>query len=519
MLFRKAALQLQKRQNQQDSNQRAFARLLWCVFVVLPLICFQQQSAQAQDVEASVTVLSVTPSARVRVEGRRGAATRVWSFRNAYGSLLGLGERIENLSLADENGLDVPVRKLASGEYESAREAVSWKYEVKLDAPVIVTDAAYASWIAGERGFLMLGDLLPRRVDENHAPGNGARVRFSLPAGWNVISTETKRSDGAFEAAEAEDAVFFIGSDLRERRERVGQAEFSLVTAGTWAFSDADVMSMAVSILKDFTNRTGSAPRPRAMLMLCPFPRPVGAERWSAETRGGTVMLLSGQSPSKLAGLAQLSSPLTHELFHLWVPNGLRLDGNYDWFYEGFTIYQALCAAVRLHFLTFQDYLNAIARAYDAYLSASDGRKLSLIEASQRRWTGATSLVYQKGMLVAFLYDLSLRNMTRGKHTLDDVYRALFQASAKTAARRDGNEVVLALLKSQESMQAFVHSYIENAGELELQSALAPFGLTVERFGLRTRISADANLSRQQRDLLSAFGYNESAERSRRRAS
>lgn len=481
--------------------------------------------------EAQITVLSVSPAARVRVEGRREAATRVWSFRNAYGSLLGLGERIENLSLADAKGVDVPVRKLASGEYEAAREAVRWSYEVKLDAPVIVSDAAYASWIAGERGFLMLGDLLPRNVDEKHATGNVARVRFSLPANWNAVSNETKRDDGQFEAADAEDAVFFIGSDLRERRERVGQMEFSLVTAGAWAFSDADVMSLAASILKDYTKRTGSAPRPRAMLMLSPFPRGVGAERWSAETRGGTVMLLSGQSPSKLAGLAQLSSPLTHELFHLWVPNGLRLDGNYAWFYEGFTMYQALCAAVRLQFLTFQDYLNAIAHSYDAYLSASDGRQLSLIEASQRRWTGATALVYQKGMLAAFLYDLSLRQATRGKHTLDDVYRALFQQrtffeqralsqrSAQMETRSDGNEVVLALLKSQESMQGFVHSYIENAVEIELSSAVAPFGLTVERAGIRTRISPAGKLSRQQRDLLSAFGYNESVERIRRRVS
>lgn len=495
---------------------RQIARALGCACVLLLLFGCQAEAVRAQSMEARITVLSVSP-ARVRVEGRRDVATRVWSFRNAYGNLLGLGERIENLSLADEKGVNVPVKKLAAGEYEAEREASRWSYEVKLDAPALVSDAAYASWIADGRGLLMLGDLLPLKVDEKQASNNGARVSFSLPVNWNLISNETKRSDGQFETTEAEDAVFLVGTDLRERRERVGQMEFSLATSGTWAFTEQDVSSMAVSILKDYIARTGVAPRPRAMLMLSPFPRTVAAERWSAETRGGTVMLLSGQSPSKLAALAQLSSPLTHELFHLWVPNGLKLDGNYAWFYEGFTLYQALCAGVRLHFLTFQDYLNAVSRAHDFYQSASGRSQFSLLEASQRRWTGATALVYQKGMLTAFLYDLSVRQATRGKHSLDDVYRALFQM--KSDVSRDGNEVVLALLKSQEGMPEFVKRYIENAVEIDLQAAVAPYGLTVERFGARTQISVAAKLSRQQRDLLSAFGYNENAQRPRKRDS
>ncbi|MBV9960087.1 MAG: hypothetical protein JO360_16795 [Acidobacteria bacterium] len=490
--------------------------LLPCAVVLLLLLGCCAGAARAQEMEARITVLNVS-TPRVRIEGRRADATRVWSFRNAYGSLLGLGERIENLSLKDEKGGEVAVTKLAAGEYEAAREAVRWSYEVRLDAPTTVTNSAYASWLVSGRGLLMLGDLLPLMMDEKLAGKHVTRVQLELPAGWSALSIETRLPDGNFEVADVTAAVFFIGTDLRERRERVGQMEFSVAASGTWAFSDQDVMSMAASILKDYAQRTGSAPRVRAMLMLSPFPRAVGAERWSAETRGGTVMLLSGQSPSKVAALAQLSSPLTHELFHLWVPNGLRLEGNYDWFYEGFTLYQALVAGVRLHFLTFQDYLNALARAFDAYQAASRQQQLSLLEASRRRWTGSPALVYQKGMLVAFLYDLSLRQASRGKRELDDVYRALFQQAG--AARRDGNEVLLALLNGQEGMLDFTRRYVESASEIELSAAVAPLGLRVERIGARTTISADGKLTRQQRDLWRAFGYNEDAQRALRRVS
>ncbi len=473
-------------------------------------------AAHAQTSEARITVLSTSP-ARVKVEGKRADATTVWSFRNVYASIIGLGERIENLKLTDASGANVSVRKLAPGEYEAAGAATNWSYEVKLEPPMPVTDAAYVSWIAGERGFLMLGDLLPRKVDEKHAASNQARIRLSLPANWKAVSNETKLKELEFEVADTEDAVFFIGPNLRERRERVGPMEISLATAGTWAFSDSDVMSMAVSILKNYTERIGGTTRSRAMLILAQFPGSVSAERWSAETRGGTVLLLSGQSPSKLAGLAQLTTPLTHELFHLWVPNGLALKGNYDWFYEGFTMYQALSASVRLGLLTFQDYLNALARAYDIYLGANDRQKLSLLEASRRRWSGGTGIVYRKGMLVAFLYDISVRHASKGKRTLDDVYRALFRQSS-AAQSRDGNEVVLELLKSQENMQDLVRRYVESAEEIDLAQTLSPFGLMVARGQMRTQISVASSLSRQQRDLLSAFGYNEQARRNGRKS-
>jgi len=457
-------------------------------FILLFLLSATTTDSHAQSLEASISVISTSP-ARVKVEGERRAASRIWSFRNAYASLMGLGERIENLTLTDANGINVPARKIASGEYEAAGAATRWSYEVKLDVPLMTTDAAYASWIAGERGFLMLGDLLPSVADEKQATGKSARVKINAPANWKTFSNEKKRSDGQFEIADAEDAVFFIGSDLREWRERVGPMDFTFVTGGNWAFTDEVVLWMSVSILKDFRTRIGNTTRQRAMLMLAPFPRSISAERWSAETRGGTVILLSGQSPSKIAGATQLSTPLTHELFHLWVPNGLALDGNYDWFYEGFTVYQAMYTAVRLQYLTVQEYLNALGRAYDAYLSSSERQSLSLLSASQRRWTGANGLVYQKGMLVAFLYDLTLKQASSGKRSLDDVYRDLFRRAEKSGRRKDGNEVVLSALKGQSNMQEFARRYIEGTDELDLPSLIKPFGLRVERAGARTQIS------------------------------
>jgi predicted metalloprotease with PDZ domain len=306
-----------------------------------------------------------------------------------------------------------------------------------------------------------------------------------------------------------EKAVFFAGQDVREKQQRAGSMDFVFAASGEWAFSDEDVASMAASILKDHTETFGGVARNRGMLILAPFPQVVGADRWSAETRGDTVTLLSGKLPSKTAALAQLSFPLAHELFHLWVPNGLALDGNYDWFYEGFTLYQALRAGIRLNLLTFQDYLNALGKAFDAYRSVNERDKASLLDASEQRWTVQPSLVYNKGMLVAFLYDLTLRQQTKGKRSLDDVYRELFRLYRAPDARKDGNAAVIAVLNGAGSMQEFTHRYIESASTIELPAAIAPFGLQVEQGRVRTHVTVSASVSGAQRDLLRKFGYNE----------
>lgn len=465
-------------------------------------------AAHGESLKARISVISVAP-ARLRIEGERSVATRAWSFRNVYASVMNLGERIEKLSLADSSGADIPLRKLAPGEYEAASAATRFVYEMKLDAPLFEGDAAHVSWLTNERGFLMLGDLLPLAADEKDSAKTSAALSFVLPSSWTIAASVKANNAGLFEVADAEAAIFFVGQNLRERRQRVGAMEFAFVTAGEWAFSDEEAAELAISLLKDHTSTFGGIAQSRTVLMLSPFPRNAGADRWSAETRGETVTLLAGKSPSRTAALAQLSFPLAHELFHLWIPNGLALDGNYDWFYEGFTLYHALRAAVRLNLLTFQDYLNALGRAFDAYKSAQGRDELSLLAASERRWTLSPALVYNKGMLVAFLYDLGLRQKTKGKRSLDDVYRELFRLSNASQARRDGNQTALAALNSAGEMQDVTRLYIESASVIDLPAAIAPFGLRLETGGVRTRIAVADGISGAQRDLLRKFGYNE----------
>lgn len=470
-------------------------------------------SARAQTppptLEATISVSSVEPP-RLRVEGVRASASKSWSLPNSYAGATGLAARVENLALADAEGRPVPARQLAPGEYTAERDATRFSYELKLDPPALSNDAAHVSWLTPQRGLLQPADLLP-------VPHREARLRLSLPAGWQVSTTETAGAGGVYQLADAGKAVFLVGRDLRTRGARRGGMDYATVTAGEWAFTDEELAGAVGEILKDYEEMSGGVPFARASVLVLPFPREASAQVWSAETRGSTVVILSGRWPSKTLALSRLDGVLSHELLHLWVPNGLALEGEYDWFYEGFTLYQAMRRGVRRGQLTFQDFLAALGRAYDGYRGTRSAQEVSLVEASRRRWTLPSSYVYDKGLVVAFLYDLALAQRTGGKSSLDELYRTLFRRHGPKGARAEGNSAVSAALGRAAGMEAFAGRYVGGASAIDLAAELAPYGLRLEPLGSRTRILVSDSLTRPQRELLRKFGYNEPAAGGHRR--
>jgi predicted metalloprotease with PDZ domain len=185
------------------------------------------------------------------------------------------------------------------------------------------------------------------------------------------------------------------------------------------------------------------------------------------------------------------------------VPNSLQLQGDYDWFFEGFTLYEALLTALDLKLITFQEYLDTISRVYDSYLSYPD--TLSLIEASEQRWSSSAPLVYDKGMLVAFMYDLITRQESKGKSTLAERYRALFKLHA--VDRENANEVIAGILNSSVATKGFSQSYVESRIVVELESFLPAYGLQIDSSGRRRHLSVRKDMTRNQRQLLRSLGY------------
>lgn len=461
-------------------------------------------SGNAQTLNVRIKVASVAP-AKLRVELTLPSQMKTLSFRNTYAGVIGLGERIEAVEASNSNGESIAVKKLAPGEFKASESISRVSYDVNVTEPARPAQMSHVTWLHQDQGLLMLSDLLPQPTD---TAGRFASTVISVeaPAGWKVTSN-LKREGPQFSTSDPDTAVFLVGSSVQETQKRLVSTDFAVITAGEWAFSHGDVLKIAEKISEEHSRVTGFPLKSNAVLMLVPYPGEVGPERWSAETRGNDVVLVLGQQASRRKVLARLGIVLSHELFHLWVPNSLKLKGDYDWFFEGFTLYHALRTDLRLGLITFDDYLETIASVYDAYRASPDGDRLSLLEASERRWTTSSSMVYEKGMLVAFIYDLKLRNFTECGASLDNIYADLFRLPV--TGQGSANETIIGLLSGREGLKSFARDYVENAGKLSIDAALSNYGIEIrEDAGAgATKLVVSGNLSESQRKLLNCIGY------------
>jgi hypothetical protein len=462
----------------------AFAgNIFFKIVGLLILLCFAILPAYA----TTRVTMSMPTAGEIRVEAELSSPARSWSFRNVYAGVLGIAERV-----GDFRAQDATVKKIATGEFRSEIDTTKITYTVRLSEPR-ATDVPHVSWLADDRGFLMFADLIPQDIESLSA-------QFTLPTGWTVESALVGDANGRYAVSEPQKAVFFVGRSLR----KISSATEGLdvLLNGSWPFKDAEALRVASTVLQKYLDLTGFKLMDKAAIMIAPLPVTSDKPEWKAETRGSTVVLLA--NPKKFDFWRnQLTIILSHEMLHLWVPNALKLEGDYDWFFEGFTLYTALRTVQELGSVDFKETLNTLARVYDVYISHPDD--VSLIEASETRWTNPFSNVYIKGMLVAFLYDLKIRKESGGKQTLAGRYRELF--SRAFAANENGNEAIIALLDSAPAMSGFAKSYVENATKLELEQVLATYGLTLDSSGKKSQLRVSRDLSAEQKQLLRSLGY------------
>ena len=468
----------------------AFARNGFLAALIFPFFAVVNAHANGH---AQITI-DISPPGFVRIEAQLPTPADSWSFRNAYAGILGIAERIEDFRATTSSEQDAGAKKIATGEFRSELPASKISYRVNVSKPN-AADVSHVSWIAGDYGLLMLGDLLPRDF-------TSVAIRFQLPGGWGVTSAIT--GDANLYQVDAPDkAVFFLGRLFRKTSHAVDDVPVTTVLSGSWPFKERDALEAATKVMKSYRELTRFKLPSGAFIIIAPLPVKVGDTKWRAETRGSTVVLLINPDADFKNWVGQLGVIFTHEFLHLWVPNGLGLEGDYDWFFEGFTLYTALQTALKLKIITFKEYLDTLSRVYDSYLSYDDD--LSLIEASERRWTTAGSLVYEKGMLVAFLYDLKIRKESGGKTTLADRYRELF--SGRVAANASGNEAIIALLDSPPAMNGFAKAHVEGKAKLELESVLPSYGLTLDSSGKQSELRVNQDLNAEQMKLLRSLGY------------
>jgi hypothetical protein len=458
---------------------------------------FLSSVALAQSAQTSVTI--TVSGLDVLIQVKPNHLSTDLSFLNSSGAAVGLGNRIVQVRGTDSAGKLTVAARRAPGIYEFGRPASTITYKIHLDG-LRTNDAAQVSWLTSNCGLLMLEDLLPQQINSD---GSMIDVRFELPSGWSIQSTVPTNTTGVYSLDKPSKAVFLIGTSLKSSSKTVEGTRLNLIAAGQWPFKESKAINGAAKVLHRYLELTHFRLANQPTIFVAPMPPTEPKQQWLANTKGSAVVLLIDRQANFRNWTGQLEVIFTHELLHLWIPNSLQLTGDYDWFFEGFTVYQALVTALELKVISFDEYLNTLGRVYDSYRSQPD--RLSLVEASEQRWTGAASTVYDKGMLVAFLYDLLLRFESRGQSKLSDRYADLFRNYASKTV--DANAAIMSLLGVSAGTRSLLKPYIEERRLLELSQTLQPYGLVLHTEGGPSDLKIANQLTTDQLRLLRSLGY------------
>ena len=457
-----------------------------------------------------------SPIARVRGRfSRDRQADRQKSFTIAVAAAaIPLGDRIDDLKLLDRDDNPIPFRRIGPGEYLADREIDGWSYTIALSPATDQRAAAHASWFSADAGILMMGDLLPEFGP--WSPRRPAWINLAPPAGSSVVGLPPiedptfyklpKISGGRwYTVNDADEAVAFLGNDWRTHP--IGKPSGAELTiSGQWNFSDKDGEEMIREILTEYSKLFRQGPPSGPRISLSRFPREMKHGQWEAETRGNVVTIISSDMPFRTQSLQRLHEQLRHELFHLWIPNGVSLTGNYDWFYEGFALYQSLKLAVGLNRIRFEDFLDTLSRAHT--IDSAGSQRISLIQASTARFSGANTQLYARGMLVGFLCDLALIEKSKGKKSVEDILRAILVKHRKPAQPADGNTAVIAELKLNLELVPVVEKYVTGAEKMDWATELAAAGIEDGDAGPKTTLRVKQKLSSRQKTTLDKLGYN-----------
>lgn len=190
----------------------------------------------------------------------------------------------------------------------------------------------------------------------------------------------------------------------------------------------------------------------------------------------------------------------SHEYFHTWnvkrlkpaafTPYDLDRENHTSllWAFEGITSYYDDLALVRSGLVTPAEYLETLGRNV-TQLQRNGGRlKQTISESSWDAWIkfyrpdentpNAVVSYYGKGSLVALCLDSLIRERTRGRKSLDDVMRALWQRYGETGegVPEDGVERVAEEV-ARTRLRGFFDRVLRSTAELPLRERLAALGV------------------------------------------
>lgn len=276
---------------------------------------------------------------------------------------------------------------------------------------------------------------------------NPATLRIETPDGWRLITPlDPTESPNTFRAADYDvlvDAPVLMGNfDLTEFQVEGKPHYFAAYPAGVFnAEKSKKFTELLGKTISAQSAIFGGLPYQRYVAFY--FFRPAESNASGAlEHLNSYVAFAPAGANSTPEGIIGTGS---HEFFHLWNVKRIRPAEMwpYDytrenetpllWFSEGFTNYYGVLATYRAGITSREQFLAAAARAAAGVENTEARKYISPADSSVSTWLGYDTPLafgisyYTQGQNLAALLDLSIRNDTDGRASLDDLFRTLYR--------------------------------------------------------------------------------------------
>ncbi|HJV49701.1 MAG TPA: hypothetical protein VJ549_10540 [Geothrix sp.] len=399
---------------------------------------------------------------------------------------------------------DHPVEKLDKQRWRlpASKRELTLRYRVYGNDLTVRTnhmDAGHAQIIPAAT-FLYLEGQLDRPVE----------VRFEgFSKDWKVASSLPQKQ-GAYLARDFDtlvDSPFELGT-FRTRRFRSGGTAFELAFTGHHGGDEGRITEATQKIVEAAGAIFGGFPFDRYVFLFTFAPK----LRGGLEHRDCTSLISDSHAFDKPEGYYALYQLVAHEFFHAW--NVKRLHdpvlGPFDysrenptkmlWFHEGLTAYMEHVIVLRAGVVPWSHTSKELARCWSEQVQRPGRWEQSLEESSWDTWIrlykphefspNSTVSYYDKGEMVAWLMDAALREGSRGKVGLADLFSLLWTRHGEKGLRdADVRRAFQDLSRKDPSV--FWEAYISGRAELDAAPLHRAFGLKVEALAPWETLSAD----------------------------
>ena len=435
----------------------------------------------------------------------------VW---NALYQVRDFARNVLYLRARDASGQSLAVTKLDKTTWRitgTNGRAVQIEYQIVLDQP-----GPFSAQLTSEHAFLNPAQVLAYPVGQRDRP---ITLQFvDVPKGWKLasplidpdsLSADTTALLSARNYDHLADSPCGLGAFADYSFEQDGAKYRVVIDGDPRNYKPAELLASLKKITAAEVAWMNDRPFNHYLFI---YYIPEGPAGGGMEHAYSTAIGVSAQNLESLAGFESVSA---HEFFHLWNVKRIRPQSlepidytkeNYTralWFSEGVTNTVADLMLLRAGLMDERRYLDRLASAITNLQNRPAHRTQSAEESSLDTWfdgypsyrTPERSInYYNKGEILGVLLDLRIRQDSKGKKSLRDLFLSMNQQYAKQSkffADSDGVRASAEMLSGTDLGNFFVR-YVAGTEELPYDELFATAGL---RLNKQTRTLADIGLT------------------------